>query len=68
MITDLVFDGNIEIAENLGWLKFKLGINVNGALIIEASDGIEVGQGMRLTGESFAYEKELEQHSFHVLG
>ena len=39
-------DVNVEIDENLGWVRFKKGLYVNGYIEAKAGSGIEAGSGM----------------------
>jgi hypothetical protein len=45
--SDLKSDGRIEIAENLGLVKFKFGISAKTSLIIGAGSGIQAGWGIQ---------------------
>ncbi|MEK6878101.1 MAG: hypothetical protein AABY22_00755 [Nanoarchaeota archaeon] len=39
-------DVSVEIDENLGWVKFKKGIYINGFLNCKAGSGIKAGEGI----------------------
>lgn len=43
---DLVFDGAIEIAENLGSVRFCFGISATRYIWAKAGSGIEAGEGI----------------------
>jgi len=40
------FDGSVEIAEGLGYVKFKKGVYVTGSIVAKAGSGIEAGEGI----------------------
>ena len=41
------FEGNVEIAENLGCVKFSYGLVVTGYIYAKAGTGIEAGTGIK---------------------
>ena len=41
------FEGNVEIAENLGCVKFGYGLVVTGYIYAKAGTGIEAGTGIK---------------------
>ena len=45
-IWDSYENTNVEIDENLGYVKFKKGVYVNGSIICKAGSGIEAGEGI----------------------
>ena len=40
-------EANIEIEENLGYVKFKKGVYVTGQITAKAGSGIEAGEGIK---------------------
>lgn len=47
-VTD--YDGHIEIAGSLGWVRFKRGISAKGSLYAVADTGIKTGDGIKTGG------------------
>ena len=41
------FDGHLEIAANLGTVRFKLSVSAKGSIIATAGSGIEAGWGIK---------------------
>ena len=46
-IWDSYENTNVEIDENLGYVKFKKGVYVNGSIICKAGSGIKAGEGIK---------------------
>lgn len=48
------FDGHLEIAANLGTVRFKLSVSAKGSIIATAGSGIEAGWGIEVKLRVFA--------------